>query len=200
MSASIEPIERLVREFARLPGIGSKTAQRLAFYMVMQDNAQMKDLSDALLYAKERVRRCSICGNISEGALCPICADVKRSTETLCVVRDARDVLALEKSREFHGRYHVLGGVLSPMDGIGPEQLSVQPLLERIAKESVKEVIVATNPDVEGEATALYLARQLKPCGVRVTRIAHGVPIGGNLEYVDEVTLSRALMGRQEMA
>lgn len=200
MSLSIEPLDRLIREFARLPGIGSKTAQRLAFHMVMQDDTQMKDLSDALLYAKAHVKRCSVCGNLSEGALCPICADVKRSTDTLCVVKDARDVIALEKSREFHGRYHVLGGVLSPMDGIGPEQLSVQPLLDRITREGVKEVIIATNPDVEGEATALYLARQLKPCGVRVTRIAHGVPIGGNLEYVDEVTLSRALAGRREMA
>lgn len=200
MSLSIEPLDRLIREFARLPGIGSKTAQRLAFHMVMQDDTQMKDLSDALLYAKAHVKRCSVCGNLSEGALCPICADVKRSTDTLCVVKDARDVIALEKSREFRGRYHVLGGVLSPMDGIGPEQLSVQPLLDRITREGVKEVIIATNPDVEGEATALYLARQLKPCGVRVTRIAHGVPIGGNLEYVDEVTLSRALAGRREMA
>ncbi len=159
----------------------------------------MKDLAAALLSAKERVKRCAVCGNLATERLCPICADPKRSSDTLCVVRDARDVLALEKAREFRGKYHVLGGVLSPVDGVGPEQLSIDPLLKRIKEEGVQEIIVATNPDVEGEATALYLARIIKPSGVRVTRIAHGVPIGGNLEYVDEITLSRALAGRRLM-
>ena len=197
--AALEPVEKLVRELARLPGIGTKSAQRLAFHMLMQDDGLMKDLAAALLEAKERVRRCVVCGNLAIERLCPICADPKRSAETLCVVRDARDVLALEKAREFRGKYHVLGGVLSPVDGIGPEQLSIDKLIDRIKEEGVQEVIVATNPDVEGEATALYLARIIKPSGVRVTRIAHGVPIGGNLEYVDEITLSRALAGRRLM-
>ncbi len=197
--AALEPVEKLVRELARLPGIGTKSAQRLAFHMLMQDGGLMKDLAAALIEAKERVKRCTVCGNLAIERLCPICADPKRSAETLCVVRDARDVLALEKAREFRGKYHVLGGVLSPVDGIGPEQLSIDKLIDRIKEEGVKEVIVATNPDVEGEATALYLARIIKPSGVRVTRIAHGVPIGGNLEYVDEITLSRALAGRRLM-
>ncbi len=196
---SLEPVEKLVRELARLPGIGTKSAQRLAFHMLMQDGGLMKDLAAALLSAKERVKRCAVCGNLATERLCPICADPKRSSDTLCVVRDARDVLALEKAREFRGKYHVLGGVLSPVDGVGPEQLSIDPLLKRIKEEGVQEIIVATNPDVEGEATALYLARIIKPSGVRVTRIAHGVPIGGNLEYVDEITLSRALAGRRLM-
>ncbi len=195
----LEPVEKLIREFARLPGIGTKSAQRLAFHMLMQDGGLMKDLAAALLDAQERVKRCAVCGNLAIERLCPICADPKRSDETLCVVRDARDVLALEKAREFRGKYHVLGGVLSPVDGIGPEQLSIDKLIERIKDENVQEVIVATNPDVEGEATALYLARIIKPTGVSVTRIAHGVPIGGNLEYVDEITLSRALAGRRLM-
>ncbi len=195
----LEPVEKLIRALARLPGIGAKSAQRLAFHMLMQDDELMKDLSAALLYAKERVKRCSLCGNLATERLCPICADPKRSSETLCIVRDARDVLALEKAREFHGKYHILGGVLSPVDGVGPEQLSINALLLRIKDENVQEAIIATNPDVEGEATALYLARIIKPLGVRVTRIAHGVPIGGNLEYVDEITLSRALAGRRLM-
>ncbi len=199
MSVSLEPVDKLVRELARLPGVGTKSAQRLAFHMLMRDGGLMKDLAGALLEAKERVKRCGVCGNLATERLCPICADPKRSAQTLCVVRDARDVLALEKAREFRGKYHILGGVLSPVDGIGPEQLSIEALLKRISSEGVQEVIIATNPDVEGEATALYLARAIKPLGVRVTRIAHGVPIGGNLEYVDEITLSRALSGRRPM-
>ena len=195
----LEPVEKLIRELARLPGIGTKSAQRLAFHMLMRDGGLMNDLAAALLDAKERVKRCSVCGNLATERFCPICADPKRSADTLCVVRDARDVLALEKSREFRGKYHVLGGVLSPVDGIGPEQLSIGPLIERIRDEDVQEIIIATNPDVEGEATALYLSRIIKPLGVRVTRIAYGVPIGGNLEYVDEITLSRALAGRRPM-
>jgi len=195
----LEPIARLAAQFSRLPGIGSKTALRLAYFVVDQPEAEVKALASALLDAKESVHYCARCGNYTVGELCDICENPKRSSEILCVVCDPRDILALERAQDYTGRYHVLHGAISPMDGIGPDDIAIAPLLARIPEEGVKEVILATNPDIEGEATASYISKLLKPLGVRVTRIAHGVPIGGNLEYIDEITLSKALEGRREM-
>ncbi len=195
----LEPIARLAAQFSRMPGIGSKSALKLAYFVVDQPEAEVKALAFALVDAKERVHYCSRCGNYTIGELCDICENPKRSSETLCVVCDPKDILALERAQDYFGRYHVLHGAISPMDGIGPDDIAVAPLLQRIPEEGVKEVILATNPDVEGEATASYIFKLLKPTGIRVTRIAHGVPIGGNLEYIDEVTLSKALEGRRDM-
>ena len=194
-----EPIAVLINQLSKLPGIGVKSAQRLAYYIVSMPRERAEELAGAILNAKEKIRRCEICFNLSEGGLCPVCADAKRDASTICVVKDARDVLAMERIREFRGRYHVLEGTISPMAGIGPDDIRIKELLERIQKGGVREVIVATNPDVEGEATAMYLARLIKPLGVKVTRIAHGIPIGAELEYADEITLGKALEGRREM-
>lgn len=199
MSSLIKPIANLANQLSRLPGIGSKTAQRLAYYIMDMKTEDAKEIAQAIVDAKEQVRFCTICGNYTDVEPCSICADSSRSSDALCVVRDARDVLALERTREYRGKYHVLGGTLSPMDGIGPEDLRIDELLARISSEYVREVILATNPDVEGEATASYIAKLLKPTGVKISRIAHGIPIGGNLEYIDDVTLGRALSGRREM-
>ena len=196
---AVEPIERLTRELARLPGIGQKTAQRLAFHILAMDEARVRDLSVAIFNAKKQVHACPVCGNYTDAQLCELCADPKRRRDVICVVRDPRDVNAIERMREFQGLYHVLGGVISPMDGVGPDDIRIKELLERVKDGQVKEVILATNPDVKGEATASYIARILKPKGVRVTRIAHGVPIGGSLEYVDEMTLLKAVEGRREL-
>lgn len=195
----MESIERLVARLNRLPGIGVKTAQRLAYYIISMPEEFAQELAESISDARKKVRYCRICGNYTEDEVCSICSDPKRTADTLCVVKDARDVLAMERMREFNGRYHVLGGTLSPMDGIGPDDIRIGELIERIGNEHTKEVILATNPDVEGEATASYIAKILKPIGVRVTRIAHGIPIGGNLEYVDEVTLYKAVENRREM-
>ena len=196
---AVEPIERLTRELARLPGIGQKTAQRLAFHILAMDEARVRDLSAAIFNAKKLVHACPVCGNYTDADLCELCADPRRRKDVICVVRDPRDVNAIERMREFHGLYHVLGGVISPMDGVGPDDIRIQELLERVKDGQVKEVILATNPDVEGEATASYISRLLHPLGVKVTRIAHGVPVGGELEYTDEVTLMRAFEGRREV-
>ena len=199
MNPVIEPIARLTAQLSRLPGIGAKSAQRLAYHILDMPEGQARELAAAVISAKENVRFCPICGNYTDTEPCAICADQGRSSHVLCVVKDARDVLAMEKTREFRGRYHVLQGIISPMDGVGPEDIRIKELLERVEKENVTEVILATNPDVEGEATAVYISRLLKPRGVHVTRIAHGIPIGGNLEYTDEITLAKALEGRREM-
>lgn len=193
------PLEKLVEQFARLPGIGSKSAQRLAFYVLGLPLDEVQDFANAILEAKQNVTLCPVCRNFATGGLCPICASKKRDTSTLCVVADPRDVAAIERAREYNGLYHVLHGVLSPMNHVGPDDLQIKPLLSRVAQGGISEVIMATNPDTEGEATAMYIARLLKPLGVRVTRLAYGIPVGGHLEYADDATLVRALSGRQEL-
>ena len=195
----MDSIEKLIASFNRLPGIGIKSAQRLAYHVISMPDEDVNALADALIEAKQRVHFCPVCGSYTEDEICEICASPKRSSETLCVVKDARDVSFMERMREYNGRYHVLGGVLSPMDGIGPDKLRIAQLVERIKAEGVREVILATNPDVEGEATASYIAKLLRGMPVRVTRIAHGIPIGGNLEFIDEMTLFKAMQNRRDM-
>lgn len=191
-------ISRLIDEFSRLPGVGSKTAQRLAFHVLNMDVKQAENLADAIVEAKRNVKYCSVCGNYTDSDLCSICSNEARDRKTICVVQDPRDVMAMEKTREFKGLYHVLHGAISPLNGIGPDDIRIKELLSRIDSD-ISEVIVATNPNVEGEATAMYISRLLKPLGVKTTRIAHGIPVGGDLEYADEVTLSKALEGRREI-
>jgi recombination protein RecR len=193
------PIQDLIDELSRLPGIGPKSAQRLAFYLVKTDAAEAKRLAEAIVRAKELIIFCRECGNVAEGELCRICRDEGRDRQLLCVVEEPKDVATVEKAGVIKGRYHVLGGAISPLDGIGPEDLRVHELLERVQRDGVTEVIIATNPNLEGNATAMYVAAMLKPAGVRVTRLASGLPVGGDLEYADEVTLSQALEGRREM-
>ena len=193
------PLEKLVEQFARLPGIGGKSAQRLAFYVLGLPEEEAKEFADAIIGAKRNVTCCPVCQNFTAGGLCPICASSKRDGSVICVVADPRDVAALERAREFNGHYHVLHGVLSPMNHIGPDDLAIRPLLDRVNKGGVEEIIMATNPDTEGEATAMYLARLLKPFQVKITRLAYGIPVGGHLEFADDATLSRALEGRQEI-
>lgn len=196
---AIESIEKLTTQLSRLPGIGRKTAQRLAYYLLGVPREQAQELAQAILQAREQVHCCPLCGTYTDKEKCELCTDPGRSDEVICVVAEPRDVIAMEKTREFRGRYHVLFGVLSPMEGIGPGDIRINELLEKCKGGKVKEVILATNPDVEGEATASYIARLLKPFGVKATRIAHGIPIGGNLEYTDEVTLAKALEGRRSL-
>ncbi len=193
------PLEKLVEQFARLPGIGSKSAQRLAFHVLDLPMEEAQEFADAIVAAKKSVTLCPVCQNLTEGGLCPICASPKRDGSVICVVADSRDVIAMERSREFNGHYHVLHGVLSPMNHVGPDDLHIKSLLDRVAAGGIEEVIMATNPDTEGEATALYIARLLKPFGVKVTRLAYGIPVGGHLEFADDATLMRALAGRQEL-
>ena len=196
---AIESIEKLTTQLSRLPGIGRKTAQRLAYYLLGVPREQAQELAQAILQAREQVHCCPLCGTYTDKEKCELCTDPGRSDEVICVVAEPRDVIAMEKTREFRGQYHVLFGVLSPMEGIGPGDIRINELLEKCKGGKVKEVILATNPDVEGEATASYIARLLKPLGVKATRIAHGIPIGGNLEYTDEVTLAKALEGRRSL-
>ena len=193
------PLVKLIEEFAKLPGVGRKTAQRFAFYVLNLPEEKAREFAGAILDARTKIRKCPVCGNLTDGELCPICSAKGRDASTICVVEDPRDVLAFERTKEYDGVYHVLHGLISPMDGVGPEQINVKGLLERVAKGNVAEVIMATNPTVEGEATAMYIAKLLKPLGVKVTRLAYGIPVGGNLEYADEVTLYRALSGRSEI-
>ena len=197
MSYYIEPLSLLVEQLAKLPGIGGKTAQRLAYHILTLPKEQARALADAIASASEKVRFCRICGNMTDQEVCSICTDPTRDSQMICVVRDARDIMSMERARIYRGLYHVLGGTLSPMDGIGPDQLRIKELLSRL--DGVKEVVLATNPDVEGEATAVYLFRLLQPMGIRVSRIAHGVPVGGDLEYTDDVTLQKAMEGRREL-
>ena len=194
---AIASIEKLTTQLSRLPGVGHKTAQRLAYHLLSVPKEQALELSEAITAAREKVHPCPVCGAFTDLDVCEICADPKRSEEQVCVVSDARDVISMEKTREFQGHYHVLNGSLSPMNGIGPGALRINALLERCKSGQIKEVILATNPDVEGEATAAYIAKLLKPMGILTSRIAHGIPIGGNLEYTDEVTLAKALEGRR---
>jgi recombination protein RecR len=190
--------ERLAAAFERLPGIGAKGAARIAYYLLRAPNEEAAGLAEAVVAARERVRRCSTCNMLTEDDPCPVCSDPARDSSILCVVEDAADVPVIERTREFRGRYHVLGGALSPLRGVGPEDIDIRGLLERV-ENGVREVVVATDPNVEGEATALYLARLLKPRNVSVTRIAFGLPVGGDLEYADEVTMARSLMNRREI-
>lgn len=199
MQSVIEPIQRMASQLARLPGIGQKTAQRLAYYIVAMPEDQVHELAASIWQGKKNVHFCSRCGNYTQDELCAICADDARANGQVCVVRDQRDVAALERMQDYKGVYHVLGGTLSPMNGIGPEDIRIRELLTRLSTENIDEVILATNPDIEGEATAAYIARLIKPMGIKVTRIAHGVPVGSDLEYADEVTLSKALEGRREL-
>jgi len=192
-------LEALVEQFARLPGVGSKSAQRLAFHVLSLSPEDAQQFADAIVTAKKTVTFCPVCRNLTDGGLCPICSSPKRDESVICVVADPRDVVAIERSREFGGRYHVLHGVISPMNHVGPDDLEIKSLLERVAKGGVSEVIMATNPDTEGEATAMYLARLLRPFEVKVTRLAYGIPVGGHLEFADDATLMRALEGRREI-
>jgi recombination protein RecR len=194
-----ESIGRLIDELTKLPGIGEKTAQRLTFFLLKAPEEDIKQLAKALLDVKARVRYCSVCGNITEQDPCAICTNVKRNRHIICVVEEPNDLLAIERTREYTGLYHVLMGTLSPLDGIGPEDIRIQELLTRLQHDPCDEVIIATNPNVEGEATAMYLAKLLKPLGIKITRIAHGIPVGGDLEYADEITMTRALEGRREI-
>ena len=193
------PVQALIDELGRLPGIGPKSAQRIAFYLLKAPAEDAKRLAASIVDAKDRVAWCRRCYNLAEGDLCNFCRDERRDAHVVCVVEEPRDIVAIERTNEFRGRYHVLQGAISPIEGVGPEQLRVKELLQRIGDEEITEVILATNPNIEGEATAMYLARLLKPVGLKVTRIASGLPVGGDLEYADEVTLGRALEGRREV-
>ncbi|KUF37284.1 MULTISPECIES: recombination mediator RecR [Lysinibacillus] len=194
-----EPISKLIDSFMKLPGIGPKTAARLAFFVLSMKEDDVLSFSKALIDAKRNLSYCSVCGNITDVDPCHICADKQRDHSIICVVQDTKDVIAMEKMRDYNGMYHVLQGAISPMDGIGPEDINVASLLVRLQDESVQELILATNSTIEGEATAMYISRLVKPSGIRTTRIAHGLPVGGDLEYADEVTLSKAMEGRREL-
>lgn len=193
------PIANLIEEFSKLPGIGRKTAQRLAFYILESDAKDAEKLANSIINAKEKVKYCSICCNLTDDDPCYICTDKKRDTSTICVVEGPKDVVAMERTREYHGLYHVLHGAISPIENIGPDDIKIRELLERIKDGRIKEVILATNPTVEGEATAMYIAKLLKPFEIKTTRIAHGIPVGGDLDYFDEITLSKAMEGRREI-
>ena len=199
MNYSVLPLTKLTECFARLPGIGRKSAQRLAFHILRMPEEEAKAFANAILEAREKIGYCEICKNITDTPRCAICSDETRDKSTICVVEDPRDVIAIERTKEYHGLYHVLGGLISPMDGVTADQLCVKELLARLTDGTVKEVIMATNPTVEGEATAMYLAKLIKPLGVRVSRLAYGLPVGSSLEYADETTLFRAFTGRDEL-
>ena len=190
-------IQDLIDELGRLPGVGPKSAQRIAFHIIQSDRVDVTRLAEVLKTVKERVKFCTTCGNISEEDLCKICRDPRRDNIAICVVEESKDVLAIEKTREFKGKYHVLGGAISPIDGIGPENLRIKELMSRLAATEIGEIIIATDPNLEGEATATYLTRLIKPLGIKVSRLASGLPVGGDLEYADEITLGRAFEGRR---
>jgi len=194
-----ESVQKLIKEFEKFPGIGHKTAVRLAFYVLEADEKFAKEMADAIIEAKSKVKFCSTCFNLTDTDPCLICSNVKRDKELLCVVEDVKDVVAMEKTHEFKGMYHVLHGAISPMNNVSAADIKIKELVSRLSNNEIKEVIVATNPTIEGEATAMYISRLLKPLGVKVTRIAHGIPVGGDLEYTDEITLIKALEGRREM-
>lgn len=196
MSYYSAPISKLIHEFSKLPGIGNKTAQRLALYILKMPKEDAKSLAEAIVDARDKTINCSICYNITSEDPCHICSDPKRDKSTLCVVQESKDIIAIEKTKDFKGLYHVLQGVISPMEGIGPNEIRIKELILRLQKEDVKEVIIATNPNIEGEATAMYISKLIKPSGIKVTRIAHGIPVGGDLEYTDEVTILKAFEGR----
>lgn len=193
------PVAKLVEEFQKLPGIGHKSAQRLAFHVINMPVEKVQGLANSILDAKQKIKYCSVCSNLTDIDPCPLCSGTSRDKSSICVVQDARDVVAMERTREFKGLYHVLHGAISPMLGIGPEDIRIKELIRRLGDGVVKEVILATNPNVEGEATAMYISKLIKPMGIKTTRIAHGIPVGGDLEYADEVTLAKALEGRREI-
>lgn len=194
-----KPLNKLINELSKLPGIGGKTAQRLAFHILSMDDKDAAALADAISLAKKTMKYCSVCGNLTDTEPCAICSDEMRDKSIICVVESPKDVVAMEKIREYKGYYHVLHGAISPMDGIGPEDINLKSLITRLRDDAVKEVIIATNPTIEGEATAMYIARLIKPSGIMVSRIAHGIPVGGDLEYADEVTLLKAVEGRRNL-
>ena len=196
---NVAPLQKLVEQFERLPGIGSKTAQRLAYFVLNMPESSAREFSDAIMDAHQKIRRCEICCNFSDREQCPVCRSQTRDKSTICVVESPRDAAAIEGTGEYRGTYHVLHGAISPLNGIGPDQLCIKQLLSRLNNGEVEEVIMATNPTVEGEATAMYISRLLKPLGVRITRLAYGIPVGGDVEYADDVTLARALEGRSEL-
>jgi recombination protein RecR len=193
-------IQELIDELGRLPGVGPKSAQRIAFYLLQADEDQAKRLAEVLTEVKERVRFCEKCGNVAEAELCNICRDPRRSKASICVVEESKDVQAIERTREFKGLYHVLGGAISPIEGIGPDNLRIKELVSRLADPEIKEIIIATDPNLEGEATATYLTRMLSPMGITISRLASGLPVGGDLEYADEITLGRAFEGRRTVS
>lgn len=199
MKQYAKPLSRLIGELSKLPGIGGKSAQRLAFHILSLEDEEAFHLADAIVEAKKNMKYCSICGNLTDVDPCAYCSDPSRDKSVICVVESPRDVSAMERIREFNGQYHVLHGAISPMDGIGPDDINLKQLIVRLQQEDIKEVILATNPNIEGEATAMYISRLIKPAGIKVTRIAHGIPVGGDLEYADEVTLSKAMEGRREL-
>ncbi len=199
MAYSVAPLDRLIEQFERLPGIGRKTARRLAYFCITRQDDMAQKFADALLEAKGKIKYCSVCQNLTDGEICSICGSNERDRSVICVVEDAQDVMAFERTREYKGLYHVLHGVISPLDGVGPDQLKIRELMSRLSSGEVTEIIVATNPTVEGEATASYISRLVKAMGIKVSRLAYGIPVGGDLEYADEVTLSRALEGRNEI-
>lgn len=200
MALYTQPVQTLIDELGRLPGVGPKSAQRIAFHLLKLPNDDVARLARAITDAKARVRFCARCWNVADGEWCPICLDDRRDSSILCVVEESRDIVAIEKTGEFKGRYHVLLGAMSPLEGIGPEQLKMKELFARLEPENVQEVILCTNPNTEGEVTAMYIARMMKPLGLRVTRLASGLPVGGDLEYADELTLGRAIEGRRDVA
>lgn len=199
MSYYAPSIEKLIESFERLPSIGHKTATRLAFHMLDLGEQETNDFINSIINAKKNLKYCSICYNISDTDPCPICSSAKRDSSIICVVEDVKDIIAMERTHEFNGVYHVLHGSISPMNGIGPDDIKIKELLTRISNNNISEIIIATNPRVEGEATAMYLSKLIKPMGIKVTRIAHGIPVGGDLEYTDEITLTKALEGRREI-
>ena len=194
-----KPLTKLISELGKLPGIGGKSAQRLAFHIMSLSEEEVRQLADSIIEAKTKMKYCSVCGNLTDVDPCPICSDPSRDPHTVCVVESPRDVSAMERVREYNGLYHVLHGAISPMDGVGPEDINLKSLIVRLQENDINEVILATNPNIEGEATAMYIARLIKPAGIKATRIAHGLPVGGDLEYADEVTLSKAMEGRREL-
>lgn len=199
MDLFVAPIEKLIEEFEKLPGIGHKTAQRLAFHVLNLPKDKVEELARSIVNAKLQTKYCSVCGSLTQTDPCDICNSKSRNSDIICVVEEAKDIAVLEKMREFRGKYHVLHGTISPLNGVGPNDINIQALLKRVASDDVKEVILATNPNVEGEATAMYISKLLKSFSVKTTRIAHGIPVGGDLEYADEVTLSKAFEGRREL-
>ncbi len=199
MAYDVAALEKLIEQFQKIPSIGRKTAQRMAFHVLDLTDDQAKEFADAIIDAHTKIHHCALCHNLTENELCPICESASRDHTTVCVVEEPRDVLAMERMREFGGVYHVLHGVISPMNGIGPEQLTIKSLVERVAEGTITEVIMATNPTIEGDTTAMYISKLIKPFGVRVTRLAYGIPVGADIEYADDVTLMRALSGRSEL-
>lgn len=199
MAYDVAALEKLIEQFRKMPSIGRKTAQRMAFHVLDLTDEEAKEFAEAIIYAHTKIHRCALCHNLTENELCPVCDSVNRDHSTVCVVEEPRDVLAIERMREFSGVYHVLHGVISPMNGIGPENLTVKSLVERAAKGDIKEIIMATNPTIEGDTTAMYISKLIKPFGVKVTRLAYGIPVGADIEYADDVTLMRALAGRSEL-